>query len=35
VRRAYRFLVGKPEDRRMLGRRGLGWEEGVKRILNM
>ena len=29
-RRAYRVLVGKPEGRRPLGRRGLRWEDNIK-----
>jgi hypothetical protein len=29
-RRVYRFLVGKPEGKRPLGRPRHGWEYGVK-----
>ena len=29
-RGAYRVLVGKPEERRPLGRTGHGWEDNIK-----
>jgi hypothetical protein len=29
-RRVYRFLAGKPEGRRPLGRPGCGWEDNIK-----
>jgi hypothetical protein len=29
-RKAYRFLVGKPEGKRLLGRPRRRWEDGIR-----